>query len=659
VPKPALNVVVFCATAVLPVLSYSHDMRISLASFLDQLVWGGRQMRRRNDPLTHRRTARKGRLVFAVAGAVGLAGMATLFFPSTAPGALGAYPSCGKIAFSRNGSGTNRAVFLSNADGTNQIKITNSALVDTFDDWSPDGTRFVFTRSTDFAGIGDIWVANSDGTNPLNVTNNPANDEQPVWSPDGTRIAFTSNRSGVYAIWIINSDGTNPTRLTNSTANEDIPVWSPDGTRIAYRRATGRNINIWVVNIDGTNPIDVSNSPLANDSIQRWSPDGSRIAFSRRVPGDLFSEELWVNNSDGTNPTKITNTAAVSESGPSWSPEGTRIAYTRRPIAGLFFDDVWVSNSDGTNPTNLTNTPTQMENYAQWSPDGSRIAFTSDRVTNSLARGDYNIWVSNSDGTNPVNISNNPAHEFGQKWGPCSPSSTTMPSTTTTTTTTASSTTTSTTTLSTTALSVASSTIAPTSSNAATPAPTTTSTKPSVLVFPSIPPVTSTTQPATTTTVPATAPPTAQLPVPVPVPVVLNVKPTAIPVGAKLSLTGSGLQPGSEAAFEIHSTVLPLGKTNVTADGTFTYEIVLPAGVDPGNHEVIVNGTDQQGRATTKTFAVSVLGPTPTALSAPPAPAVAVNDQVAYTGSNTAPLTAAAALALLLGSVIWLRTRRE
>jgi hypothetical protein len=142
--------------------------------------------------------------------------------------------------------------------------------------------------------------------------------------------------------------------------------------------------------------------------------------------------------------------------------------------------------------------------------------------------------------------------------------------------------------------------------------------------------------------------------------VVINVKPAAIPEGAKLSLTGSGLRPGSEAAFEIHSTVASLGKTTVNADGTFTYETSLPAGVDPGSHEVIVTGTDQQGRATTQSFPVSVLGPTPTAPPAPAAaPSVAANDQVAYTGNNSGPLAFAATLALLVGSVLLVRTRRD
>ena len=99
----------------------------------------------------------------------------------------------------------------------------------------------------DIPGIPDvptseIYVMDADGGNQRRLTNNPASDYAPSWSPDGKRIVFVSDRDGhvdangwpTGDIYVMDADGGNPQNLTNNPFHDSLPSWSPDGKRIAF-----------------------------------------------------------------------------------------------------------------------------------------------------------------------------------------------------------------------------------------------------------------------------------------------------------------------------------------------------------------------------------------------------------------------------------------
>ena len=80
--------------------------------------------------------------------------------------------------------------------------------------YSPDGSKIVFQSTRD--GQPEIYVMNANGSGQTRLTNNPSWDTAPVWSPDGTKILFTSLRDDpmVPALYVMNADGSSQTRVT-------------------------------------------------------------------------------------------------------------------------------------------------------------------------------------------------------------------------------------------------------------------------------------------------------------------------------------------------------------------------------------------------------------------------------------------------------------
>lgn len=73
--------------------------------------------------------------------------------------------------------------------------------------------------------------------------------------------------------------------------------------------------------------------------------------------------------------------------------------------------EIYCMNSDGSNPINLTNNSAQDRDPSS-SPDGNKIVFRSNRD------GNYEIYCMNVDGSNLVRLTNTTANEYAPTWSP-------------------------------------------------------------------------------------------------------------------------------------------------------------------------------------------------------------------------------------------------
>jgi TolB protein len=119
----------------------------------------------------------------------------------------------------------------------------------------------------------EIYVMNADGSDQSRLTNTPGTDDYPAWSPDGDRIAFVSDRDGNREIYVMGADGTGQTRLTHSPGHAHSPSWSPDGSRIAFSLSHEGTSHVYMMNSDGTEQVR-----LATGRDPAWEPGSTRAA---------------------------------------------------------------------------------------------------------------------------------------------------------------------------------------------------------------------------------------------------------------------------------------------------------------------------------------------------------------------------------------------
>lgn len=325
------------------------------------------------------------------------------------------YDLSGVIAFSSNRDG-DWEIYIMDADGKNQKRLTNSPERESHLSWSPDGERIAFYL--DYTGL---YIIDADDKNQRRLMDNLVDISFLQWSPDGKKIIFNARRPNELLpdIYCIDADGKNQKRLTNSPdpAIDVFPSWSPDGKKIAFVSDRDDNSEIYVMDADGGNQKRLTNSPGGATS-PSWSPDGKRIVFIS-IHDDNY--EIYVMDADGRNQKRLTNNS-WSDNFPRWSPDGEKIVFNSNPPfvssppkekMGESRWEIFIINSDGTNQTRLTH-DIFGDGFPSWSPDGKRIVFTSDRDE----PGNSDIYIMDADGKNVKRLTNNPAIDWQPSFRP-------------------------------------------------------------------------------------------------------------------------------------------------------------------------------------------------------------------------------------------------
>lgn len=264
----------------------------------------------------------------------------------------------GEIAFTRSvGDGT--GIYAADPDGRHLRRLTRPGYTDGSLDFSPDGSKLVFSRSCGSCRGRHIWVMDADGSRPRQLTHGRAYDGNSSFSQDGRRILFRRDtQSGIGStLYVMHADGSHVRQLRRWSRTVRL---SPDGRSIVFASS-----GIQIMRVDGTHlrhltrirnqPVDPAGVvyPYYDDTAPSFSPDGRRVVFLRIPDQSVGIGSVYVVDADGTHLRELCGFpgwTCASNADPTFSPDGRKVAFTGSDGA------IHVMNSDGTNERRLPHT---------------------------------------------------------------------------------------------------------------------------------------------------------------------------------------------------------------------------------------------------------------------------------------------------------------
>ena len=255
-----------------------------------------------------------------------------------------------KIAFTANGGGSNKELYVMDYDGANLRRVTNDRNLTLRPRWGPNRRALAFTsyRSgwpdvylmMDFAASGARRVAAFPGLNTGGAI-----------SPDGKRLAVVLSKDGNPDLYVMDLAGGGLTRLTRTPQAEASPCWSPDGSQICFVSDRAGSPQLYVVPAGGGQDRRITFSGYKSEpDWASWtmSPDLPDICYTSRMGRQFQICSLNLRTGDE----RVLTADGVDNEDPTWAPDGRHIVFSKTTghRSSLYILDAFTGRAIELNP---------------------------------------------------------------------------------------------------------------------------------------------------------------------------------------------------------------------------------------------------------------------------------------------------------------------
>ena len=201
-------------------------------------------------------------------------------------------------------------IYIMNADGSGQTRLTDSPGYDGGPFFTPDGQHIVWRHFTPDGSQSDIYTMRIDGSNVRRLTNFKSMSWAPYFHPSGAYVIFASNKLGFsnFELYLVDSRGRHePVRVTSTDGFDGLPVFSPDGNQLCWtsNRNSQEASQLYLADWDHQTALEAislaprshhASIPISNPQAKdiphvHASPTTTKISIQQRVEF-LASDEL-------------------------------------------------------------------------------------------------------------------------------------------------------------------------------------------------------------------------------------------------------------------------------------------------------------------------------------------------------------------------------